>query len=172
MIVPFVFVALSSLTSASSAPELAAPGLDGRPVALTGVTALVVDPDDRDELQATLRAVREQAQRDRREPARARLKALVIVVDLSDVPSFLRGFAVDSMKERAEEVATRPVAREISLSWVADMDGTISDQLRGDLKGSCLVTTDDRGGHARGMSVEQLAATVATRARAEAAASP
>ncbi len=125
---------------------------------------LVVDPADRDALQTALRAVRHQAHKAGLQPKQGALKALVIVIDLSDVPSFLHGFALDQLRDKVAEVQQRPVARAISLSWVADMDGSVSSQLRGPLEGSCFVVTDTRGGHERGLTVAQLNELVAARA--------
>lgn len=164
MIVPFALVALASFAAAPAQPLSVATGLDGAAVSLSEVTALVVDPDERDGIREALKAIRTQAEASGVKPKGGRLEALVIVVDLSDVPSLLQGYALDKMKARAAEVATRPLARAISLSWVADMDGTLTRQLRGPLLGSSLVVTDARGAHLRGAAIRDLPALVAERA--------
>jgi hypothetical protein len=161
MIVPFVALALSALPAAAPPPSTVAVGLDGAPVGLAEVTALVVDPDDRDQLKATLQAVRAQATAAGLTPGAERPQAMVVVVDLSDVPSFLHDVALDRMRARVAEAQQRPMAHPIPLSFVPDMNGSLSRQLSGPLDGSCFVVTDARGAHVRGVTVAALAVRVA-----------
>ena len=123
----------------------------GAEVSLKDSALLIVDPADRKELKDKLKVVR--AHRARLSPKNA-TKSLVIVVNLSDVPSIFRGMAEDKIKARATEAAKRNPER--SLSWIADKDGSLSKTLRGPLKGSCLVRTDAKGAHLRGTTVDEL----------------
>ena len=89
MIVPSLLFALGAHLAAVSPAEATAYDLDGASVDLRGATVLVVDPDDRGEVRQTLEGLKAQGKTAPGGP----LTELVIVLDLSDVPSLLEGYA-------------------------------------------------------------------------------